>query len=1031
MSKSFYYQQSKKLIDYFNKKNINIRTRQQLKPNEFNTVKKKYVSKGSNINFWKKHTEKLQKLKKQVRISTKLKQQITAFKFVKRSTGTFSYVLKFNISQDKNLRRADSFTVNKPSTNNQIIDLAYELAYDKYASLFEHDTFTGTLYIYQSGIPEITPSIGQMQINDVQFFKINNIGTANDAKIKDNCVKYALFTFYGKAKYFTKKARKALDNIKDFTVDDFINYMKEYKLDYRLFYRDGKIYAENTENGYKVLHGYVANEHLYLMDKKDCDFLKISKNETIKDLKICHTVQKMIEDGITNKEIEHFKFKFLPYAKTYQFTECVFKNEGIKYTNNQALVDAFTLFKKVFSDHEEMTKNFYNTKFKIYSPFMKIAEYNKLQSTFTTFLNNPKPLLYNTGESGEYCIDKNKAYSWSLANLQYLPVINASSNIEPFDGKFNKENFYFVEKVINDSYGRHVLGWCSGFRIGNINDVVITKQIKPKLIKNPYTDIINKMAAIDQETTKNICNIFFGICQTTQKNNIVGKDIVKTPHGYNNDELIKCGGVYVVVKKIEEKTKYTENMRPIAHYIVDNLINHLFETINAENAIKKIIKLKTDSITYNGYPVNMQLSKNDFNGWKDEPVKVEKWKFTDRHREEKIIKEIGKKIDLNKNILFNCSAGSGKTHTAINSLIPKLEGKTMVISATCKALEEYYALNNINVSVFTIQYFMHGETLDYKEIIKRRALFRAYKNIIIDEFGLFDEYMMEYLYKMMGVNQMLYAFGDVEQLKPVKGQIIPLKNENIINTLFDYYHVLNKNWRNNFTDAQYEEMKALNYKLDNHIKPLINRLSMTNICYTNDTKEAINEQITQGWDVVFGERVKLTSHGKKEIVKMKIKKGGRIICISNKLKNKEIYNSQRFKIINNTTNDIKIRNIASKKDYVLKLEEFNKNFDYGYALTLYKIQGESVDINNLGIFDYNIISCDGKKLYTCLSRIKEELIKKPDGYNLQFYYKKEFTFTPVNIVKNIKKVVCKMINKPTRKNSIDFDDWLNNHTFGK
>ena len=181
-------------------------------------------------------------------------------------------------------------------------------------------------------------------------------------------------------------------------------------------------------------------------------------------------------------------------------------------------------------------------------------------------------------------------------------------------------------------------------------------------------------------------------------------------------------------------------------------------------------------------------------------------------------------------------------------------------------------------------------------------------------------------------------------------------------------------------------MKRLEYDYNNKI---IGKLNKVNICVKNDTKEMINNEIVKNWVDVFGERVQLLSNGIKKKTEMKVKRGGRVICVKN-INNKDIYNSQRFRIVDYTEKEITIKNISSKIKYLLAKEDFNLNFDYGYALTLYKIQGESVNIADLGIFDWDIISNTGDYLYTCLSRIKEELIKKPDEYKYNFYYKMGF-----------------------------------------
>ena len=50
---------------------------------------------------------------------------------------------------------------------------------------------------------------------------------------------------------------------------------------------------------------------------------------------------------------------------------------------------------------------------------------------------------------------------------------------------------------------------------------------------------------------------------------------------------------------------------------------------------------------------------------------------------------------------------------------------------------------------------------------------------------------------------------------------------------------------------------------------------------------------------------------------------------------------------------------------------FRDNFDYGYCITTFKSQGDSIPYKDYGIFDWDIIKKDGRQLYTVLSRIQD------------------------------------------------------------
>jgi len=962
MSKSQYYQQAKGLINYFNEKNINIRTMGQLKKNQENELSKKFVSKGSTVKFWRSHLTKLENVKKKIKRKRRIEREMKEFEFKKKDKGVFKWRLIYTWSRTINAVKTGQIIVNRVMSWGAIEELAYDNMMREYGGIVSGAD--NVQFVVQKDETEGGGLIGKMKLKEVKFFKLKDDCEANNFIVEENCVKEGIIKYYKEGGYVGKKAMRALEGVEEWDVDKLIEFLDKFKFCYDIRYKNFKLYKKNTDAEKKILYAYIANSHLYVMNKND--FKEVGKNTDILINNIvCCNVGSIIKEKYTEESIKNISIK-ADENLNYEFTGCVIN--GVKYTKNNELVDVFNMFKNIYEQDY-----LYDDKFKVYTPLMKIAELNKLNSTFIENMGQPKAVYYNCGNiEGDYCIDKNKAYSWALRMLDNVPVIDAECVEEEFDREIKNEYFYFVDHISDDVYGRYVYGWCSGYRIGDVDNVNITKQIKPKLIKNPFRNIIDKMRDYDIDLCKLVCNMFYGVCQRKNKPIVVVDDIIDCNNGYDEGETIKVGNFYAVIKNVDNSDKYKCNMLPLSHFIVDYMVNELFRKIDELGNISAIdiVKLKTDSITYFGDYVE-GLKDDDFFGWKNEEVKVDDWKYIDKKEEEKNIIESGLSVDLRKNVLFNCSAGSGKTTMAIKKLIPKLEGSTLIVSSTCKALEEYYNMDGVVVK--TMQFFINNQP-------KFNKMFGRFDNIVCEEIGLFDYDMFDYIYK--NIRGKIYGLGDLDQLKPVRGVDKPLANMNIINTLFDVSVKLNENWRNNFSKDDYSRMKRLEYDYDNKI---IGKLNKVNICVKNDTKEMINKEIVRGWVDVFGERMQLLSGGIKKKVEMKVKKGGRIICVKN-IDKKEIYNSQRFRIVDYDDDEITIKNISSKDVYKLKKEHFNLHFDYGYALTLYKIQGESVNIEDLGIFDWNIIKNDGDYLYTCLSRIKEKLIIKPEEYKYKFYY---------------------------------------------
>ena len=417
MSKSELYQRAKGLINYFNDKKINIRTGMRLKNDEINMLGKKYV--GTTKKSWERRVEILEKLRSKKRTGKKIlkgiKSRVLNSKLV---TGVFSWTLIYSISKSINQIRTGTIIIKKPNTINNINEIARKNMMDLYGGVV-NGAFMASFTVHQGDAGK-GKKIGDMTLKDVKFFKLKEHCTANDKNIKENCVYESLMEYYGNEKYYGKKARAEAENTEKWTVDIFLTYMEKYKLDYEIYHRHNELYKKGTFGAKrKVMYAITKNEHLYLIEKGEME--KLFENNDINNIVVAD-VGEVVQDIIENQNIDSFSVKYDAERQKYYFNSCV--SDGVKYTDNVKLLDAFLLYNKVYG--EGIYK--FDNNFKIYSPFIKIAEDYKLKSTYINLLEKPKAVYYNTKGDGEYCIDKNKAYTWVLSTLKYIPVINASSH---------------------------------------------------------------------------------------------------------------------------------------------------------------------------------------------------------------------------------------------------------------------------------------------------------------------------------------------------------------------------------------------------------------------------------------------------------------------------------------------------------------------------------------------------------------------------------------------------------------------------
>ena len=165
---------------------------------------------------------------------------------------------------------------------------------------------------------------------------------------------------------------------------------------------------------------------------------------------------------------------------------------------------------------------------------------------------------------------------------------------------------------------------------------------------------------------------------------------------------------------------------------------------------------------------------------------------------------------------------------------------------------------------------------------------------------------------------------------------------------------MNTNYRNNFTKEEYDKMMVCSYSEKGE---LINKYNAKNyyeadyiITYKNETRRKYNQLMCERLDIKNLDDV-----------------GAKLICKTNKLRSKNIYNKFMF-IVKETTNE-KIIITDGNEDYEITEKELNSNFDYGYAVTLYCIQGESV--GSIYYAPEDLDSIGGRGVYTLISRLKK------------------------------------------------------------
>ena len=295
----------------------------------------------------------------------------------------------------------------------------------------------------------------------------------------------------------------------------------------------------------------------------------------------------------------------------------------------------------------------------------------------------------------------------------------------------------------------------------------------------------------------------------------------------------------------------------------------------------------------------------------------------------------------NNNTLFNCYAGAGKTHKIINELIPKLKDDYLIVTPCHNASKTYYK-QNLNCKV--VQTFKFDNCMPKEN------------NIIVDEIGLCDRDAQNFIYKCKLLGKTIYSFGDFRQLLPINNKK-HFNSENYINHLYKKVIDMQTNYRNNFTIEYYNSL--INSKSKIYLTNEVKKYRDTDytksdiiICITNEEKKIYNDLMCKYLKI-------------KDICTI----GAKIICNSNDLRNKNIYNNFDF-TIEKIEDDLITLDTGDK----ITQDELKKNFEFGYSITLFKAQGQ--EFNSFYIPDTSLEYLNSRSTYTIISRLKQELSKE-------------------------------------------------------
>ena len=764
-----------------------------------------------------------------------------------------------------------------------------------------------------------------------------------------NCVKNYLSKIWSK-KRLAKRDRLLFDSLH--TIDQLLNFCIQRNIKMVAYNITGQVIASNYPNkkgNIKNLIFIAYNNHLYPIKNQ-------TLNKTTIKCKFQHTpninevFENFIKDNILPGNIK------IKDDKLYSFT-C----NKINYCNNpeyedcKKILDSYGLGDKI---HPYISfKNVLNIVETVYlTDNINTVNINSFFPNANRFIKGGFLFKTDTTETNLETIDKNKAYAYALKELDFLikTDIRQCKTYKLEEDDTLEDHHLYLIKVSNSTvllpkngvYSGQHLRYCEKEKI----KYTIIEGLETIKVKNYLRQmIIDLYDNLSPDIFKQCVNIYIGkFAHKTEINNYI-----KVKEFANIEETECCDGIiipynhqYNFICETEQKFNI-KNRKPIHIQILDKSRQVAYKTMKKlKLKTSDIVQIKTDSITFKKNKItDKKLKKiigNHMDNWKYEqytPINCPC--VSNDVLDGFIVNTISP-----DNTLTTAYAGAGKTHLIINDILPKLNTSYIILTPSHATLKEYRKLN-INCKV--IQAYSFSNKLPEED------------TVIIDEIGMVNIQGCDIIYKCLLLGKNILTFGDYKQLLPI-GSNNPYSNQLWNNLIYGNHKYMATNYRNDFTHKYYDTLinsnsnKYLIEQVKKYSSPVYEAEVI--LVYTNKTRQKYNKLICDHLNISYTENIKPNPENLTE--------GTSIICTVNDLRKKNIYNKFCYTIKNV---DDKITITDGINDIKITLKEL-KFFDFGYARTIYSIQGSSIKSYHYAKEDYNFI--DNRSAYTTISRLKSE-----------------------------------------------------------
>jgi len=297
-----------------------------------------------------------------------------------------------------------------------------------------------------------------------------------------------------------------------------------------------------------------------------------------------------------------------------------------------------------------------------------------------------------------------------------------------------------------------------------------------------------------------------------------------------------------------------------------------------------------------------------------------------------------------KSLMISARAGTGKSYV-INKVNEM--NKCVKLAFTNKA--------SLNIGGETIHKFLG---IDDNHKCSLMFVLNKLKNIdivIIDEISMIDKFLWKILYEikyMTGIRFLLC--GDYRQLPPVEDNTDYFNHTSIMFICDEYRCELQYFEKCRYNKALYDFLEDVWEERSTSIT-VGNVKKGSHICFTNKKRKEINALYN-----TKGELIKYTGTPNKYNEDIRILEGVPLVCL---VANKKLEMVKNELV---TITKVEGENIYFGEKFILK-NDIHKHFMLGYAMTIHKSQGQTID-GILNIHEVKEILQDKRMFYTAVSR---------------------------------------------------------------